>query len=62
MYNAFPSLSPFYAASVLSFVLNSICDAFSLVLILATSKVVRFHNEAQTFLYQKIGTNFLILP
>ena len=34
-----------------------------LVLILVLSKVVSFHNEAHTFLYQKqLGTNFLTLP
>ena len=74
MYNAFPSLSPFYATSILflcwirhvvliimiDWIL--ICNVFSLALILASSKVVRFHNEAQTFFYQKIGTNLLILP
>ena len=65
LYDAFPSLSPFFSASIAFCLLNliysfNLCDWLNsktrcifLVLILVSSKVTSFHNEAHTFLYQE---------
>ena len=74
MSNTFLSLPLFVFAFILFCVLNSIygfshCNSLKsnmrgvfLVLILVSSKVVSFHNESHTFVYQKkLGTNISTL-
>ena len=70
LYNAFPSLPPFFSASILFCVLNLIygfnhCDWLSAdkrrtfwFLIPVSNKVASFHNEEHTFSIKKVRHQF----
>ena len=74
-YNTFPSLPlfffcfySFFASWIQKMILTIaidwilIRDVLFLVLVIVSSKVLDFHNEAHTSLSKKLGTNFLELP